>query len=244
MNNFGIIIQARMESKRLPHKVIEEIMGKTMIEHVISRCKESKLSKKTVVAIADTPLSSKLVPIIKRSNAYLYKGSLENVLDRYIKAAERFKIDPIIRITGDCPLIDPNLIDSSIKRYNSFKKPLDYFFIYGYPRGLGDIEIFSLKGLKKAASLTNDSSHLEHVFGFFSENPAIFDIKILKAPKKFYFPNLRLCVDEAPDILLIREIFSRFKKDKGLYTPKILEYLNQNPELLEINKEVKQAPLR
>jgi len=235
----GIIIQARMESKRLPGKVYKKILGKRLLEWVILRSKKSKLIKKIIVAIPDTKESSILIPLIKKNKADFYLGSLENVLLRYIKAAEKFKLDPIVRITADCPLIDPVLIDQIVKKYLNSEKKLDFLFIKDYPFGLGDIEVISLKTLKKIFRLTKNPFHLEHVVSFIAERPDLFKIKVEKAPSKLSRPNLRVCVDEPPDLVLVKKIFGHFKPREDFTTEEILEYLDKNPGASAVNKNIR-----
>lgn len=235
----GIIIQARMESKRLPGKVHKKILGKRLLEWVILRSKKSKLVEKVVVAIPDTKESSILLPLIKKSGADFYLGSLNNVLGRYIEAAEKFKLDHVVRITADCPLIDPVLIDQIVKKYLDHKNKLDFLFIRDYPFGLGDIEVISLKTLKKIFQLTKDPIHLEHVVSFISEKPGLFKIKVEKAPSKLSRPDLRVCVDEPPDLILVRKIFEHFKPREDFTTEEIVNYLNENPEILAVNKNIR-----
>ena len=240
--SLGVIIQARIESERLPGKVYKKILDKCLLEHIILRVKRAKLIKKVVVAIPDTQENSVLLPIIKKIGAEFYLGSLKNVLERYIKSAEKFQIDPIIRITADCPLIDHFLIDESVKEYKKIKKRPDYFFIEGYPRGSGDIEILTLEALKKSIKLTKNSYHLEEVMSFILGRPDLFDIKIAKASSNFLRPEFRLCVDEKPDLVLVRKIFNHFKPREYFTTKEIIKYLDKNPKLVNINKNVKQKP--
>lgn len=236
----GIIVQARMESERLPGKVYKKIFNKHLIEWVIFRVKKTKLVEKIVVAIPDTKKSSVLLPIIKKNKVDFYQGSLNNVLSRYIKTAEKFQIDTVIRITGDCPLIDPALIDQSVKRYLSFKNKPDYYFIEGYPRGLGDIEIIALNALKKSIQLTKRPYYLEHVMTFIEANPGLFKIKIEKAPAEFFRPDLRICVDEKSDLVLVKKIFKHFEPRENFSAQEIIEYLDKNHQIANINKNVKQ----
>ncbi len=235
----GIIIQARMESKRLPGKVYKKILGKHLLEWVILRSKKSKLVKKVIVAIPDTKESSILLPLIKKNKVDFYSGSLNNVLNRYIKTAEKFKLDHIVRITADCPLIDPVLIDQIVKKYLNHENKLDFIFIKDYPFGTGDIEVVSLKALKKIYRLTKDPFHLEHVISFISEKPDLFKIKVEKAPPKLSRPDLRVCVDEPPDLVLVKKIFGHFKPREDFITEEILEYLDKNPAILALNKNIR-----
>ncbi|MDP3883021.1 MAG: glycosyltransferase family protein [Candidatus Staskawiczbacteria bacterium] len=235
----GIIIQARMESRRLPGKVYEKILDKHLIEFVILRVKMSKLAKKIIVAIPDTKKSAVLVPLIKKNKVDFYSGSLDNVLDRYIKTAEKFKLDIIVRITADCPLIDPVLIDQIIEKYLNSEKRLDFLFIKDYPFGLGDIEVISLKTLKRISRLTKSPFHCEHVVSFISERPDLFRLKVEKAPPELSRPDLRVCVDEPQDLDLVKKIFTHFKPREDFTTREILEYLDKNPKVANINKDIK-----
>jgi len=237
--NLGIIIQARMESTRLPGKVYKKVLDRHLLEWSVLRCKKSKLVKKIIVAIPDTKESSVLIPIVKKSGAELFLGSLDNVLERYVKAAEEFQVDTVIRITSDCPLIDPALIDQAVRRYSSFEEKPDYFFIEGYPFGLGDIEIVKLETLKKILQLTKDPAHLEHVVAFIAERPDLFKIKTEKAPHEFLHRELRVCVDEPEDFLLVEKIIEHFGQRDDFSTNEILDYLDKNPEIAEINKKIR-----
>lgn len=235
----GIIIQARISSKRLPKKVLKIISEKYLLEWVIIRVKKSKMARKIVVAIPDTKEDLILLPIIKKNKVDFFQGSLGNVLERFIKTAKKFNIDPVIRITADCPLIDPNLIDQSIKEYSKLKTKPDYFLIEGYPFGLGDIEIIKLKALEKSLELAKNSDHLEHVVSVISENPGIFSIIVKKAPQNLFRQDIRLCVDELPDLKLVRKITENFASEKYFSTPEILKYLDGNPKIAEINKKIR-----
>lgn len=226
--SLGIIIQARMESQRLPGKVYKKIAGGRQLERVISRVKRVKSCDKIVVAIPGTEKNSVLIPLVKKSEADLYLGSLDNVLERYIGAAEEFGVDPIVRITADCPLIDPVLIDQSIEGYNNSKERLDYFFIEGYPQGLGDIEILTLSALKKTASLTTEARHLEHVVTFILENTGLFKTKIIKSAPEFYRPDLRICVDRMDDLALARKVYRHFAPRTDFTFHEIIEYLDKD----------------
>jgi len=237
--SIGIIIQARMESERLPGKMYKKILDKHLLEWVILRTKKAKLVEKIVVAIPNTEKSSVLLPLIKKQEVNFYQGSLNNVLERYLKTAEKFMIDPVIRITGDCPLIDPILIDKSIKKYLSLKDKPDYFFVKGYPFGLGDIEIIGLKALKNIFQKTKNPYHLEHMISFISDNPDLFKIRVKTASQKFFREGLRVCVDKPQDLILVKNIIKHFKPREDFTTEEILEYLDKNPKISDLNRHIK-----
>ncbi|MFA5878095.1 MAG: glycosyltransferase family protein [Candidatus Staskawiczbacteria bacterium] len=238
--SLGIIIQARMESKRLPGKVYKKILGKHLLEWVILRTQKSKLIQKIVVAIPDTEKSSVLLPVIKKSKVAFYQGSSDDVLDRYIKTAEKFQIDPVVRITADCPLIDWRIIDDAI---GIFKKGNYEYLVNdvsfgGYSPGF-DLDILFLETLKKIAKLTDEKRHKEHVITFPLEHPELFKIKYYKAPKNLYRQNYRLCVDEKPDLTLMRKVFGHFEPSEDFSAQEIIEYLDENPQVADINTEIK-----
>ncbi|MBI2054300.1 MAG: glycosyltransferase family protein [Candidatus Staskawiczbacteria bacterium] len=237
--NLGIIIQARIGSKRLLKKAYKKILGKHLLEWVVIRAKKSRLAKKVVVAIPDTKEDLIFLPLIKKNSADFFPGSLDNVLERYFKTAKKFNIDPVVRITGDCPFIDPVLIDEAIEEYLKIKKKPDYFLIEGYPFGLGDIEIISVSALEKSLKMAKDERHFEHVVSFISERPDLFKITVKKAPPGLFRQDIRLCVDELPDLKLARKVAEHFRPRMDFTTPEILEYLEKNPKTAAINRHIR-----
>jgi len=235
------IIQARIGSTRLPGKVLKKINGKSMLEQVINRVKLAKKVDKVVLAIPDTSKDDVLLKLAKGLNTVCIRGSEKNVLSRFLKAAKETKAKIIVRITGDCPLIDPRIIDRTISIFK--EESCDYLVqdvtYGGYPRGF-DTEIFFLETLTKAARLAKRDYHREHVTISIYEHPEIFKIRYYKAPKKFYRPNLRLCVDEPIDLIVVRKIFKHFKPREDFTAQEIIEYLDKNPQIAAINKDVRQ----
>lgn len=235
------IIQARVGSERFPKKVLKKINGKAMVEHVINRVRMSKKIDKIVLAIPDNFEDDVLLAIAEKLNVTCVRGSEQDVLSRYLEAAKRVKADVIVRITADCPLIDSGIIDDMLKKFE--KKECDYFLddvgYGGYSRGF-DVDIFSLEVLEKASRLADKDYQREGVTDFILENPKIFRIKHHKAPERFRRPDYRLCVDEKPDLVLVKKIFEHFKPRENFTAKEIIEYLDKNSKLVDINKNVKQ----
>lgn len=235
------IIQARVGSARLPGKVLKEINGKPMIEQVINRVKLAKKVDKVVLAIPNIPKDDILFKLAKRLNTVCIKGSEQNVLSRYLKAAKETKADVIIRITGDCPLIDAQTIDEMLDEFE--REKCDYLLndakYKGHPRGF-DVDIFFTQCLKKTAELSNKDYHKEHITTFMLEYPEMFKIKYFKTSKNLYRPNYRLCVDEILDLILVRKIFKYFAPREDFTIREIIEYLDRNPKIAAINENVKQ----
>ena len=201
------IIQARLSSQRLPGKVLMDIEGKPMLLRVIDRVKESKLIEAIVIAIPYTKESEHLTGLIQSYNFNLYAGSEFDVLDRYYNAAPKYNVDPVVRITSDCPLIDPKVIDKVIQYY------LDGNFDYvsnceDYAFGL-DVEVFSYESLKRAWNEAKEPYDREHVTTYIINHPDTFRIgkALYNIPENI--PNAHWAVDTAKDLEFVRWVYQR-----------------------------------
>lgn len=239
----GAIIQARTGSTRLPNKVLLKLQGKSVLEHVVQRVKRSKKIDKVVVATTTKKEDDRIVNICKKLNIDYFCGSEEGVLDRYFQTARLFHIDPIVRITADCPLIDPDIIDKVIDFY--YKGKYDYVSNSHpptFPDGM-DVEVFSFKSLQEAwerATLPEERG--EFVTVYILRNPQIFKIGNFLNKEDLY--SLRLTLDGKKDLILIRKIYKElYKKNKNFSLIEILELFRKRPKLLEINRNEVSHPL-
>lgn len=229
-------IQARFTSTRLPGKVLKTILGKPMLELMIERVKFSKKIDLIVIVTSDSQDDQPIVELCRNLGVDHFRGDLENVLKRFYQAAIKFKPDHIVRLTGDCPLIDPNVIDDVIDLYN------DGNYDYGtncipvtYPDGL-DVEIFSVKSLKKAYNEAVLPSHLEHISIFFEEHPEKF--KTVNLANNKDLSNLRWTVDEPEDFMFVKWIYEALYPIRNNFSMNdILDLLEKRPNLKEINKK-------
>jgi len=237
------IIQARVGSSRLPGKIIKKILGKEMIVHEIERVLNSKRIDAVVIATtsgkADDPVE-KLVLSYDNPKVVLYRGSEEDVLDRYYGAAKVCSCDVIVRVTGDCPLIDWELIDAAIEEFTGGK----YDYVSNvlpkrtYPRGL-DVEVFGFKTLEWMWKNCKKQYEREHVTAYIRENPGKYRIKNLLSGKNL--SDLRWTVDEGRDFMFVSAIYKElYPNKKNFNTKDILGLLKKKPELSGINKEVEQ----
>ncbi len=230
-----------MGSDRLPGKVLKKINGRPMLEYVINRVKLSKNLDKVILAIPSASQDDILFKLAKKLNTICIRGSEKNVLSRYLKAAKGTNTDVIIRITADAPLIDPRIIDEMLDSFE--KEKCDYLINdvrhKGHPRGF-DVDVFFTKCLEKTSKLANTDYHKEHITTFMLDHPEIFKVRYYKAPKNLCRPNYRLCVDEKLDLILIKKIFKHFRKREYFSAQEIIEYIDKNPKLADINKNVKQ----
>lgn len=232
-----VIIQARMGSTRLPGKVLKKIKGKPVLWHVVKRVEQSKLIDNVIIATTTSENDDKIVEFCQAYNIKYYRGSEENVLKRYYETAKYFNTDIILRITSDCPLIDPQIIDELLRFY--IKNDYDLVTNAGsdlsqrtYPRGF-DTEIFSYQLISTIFKKANEKYQLEHVTPYIYENNyKIFYYKNTKDYSKY-----RLTLDTKQDYELISNIYEALYNGKhDFYLEAITHFLKQNESLIEINK--------
>lgn len=244
MNRIAII-EARMKSSRLPGKVLKPILGKPMLELLVERIKQARYVDHIVIATTGSASDDPIEDLAKRLNVGCFRGSEEDVLDRVLSAARKYKADVIVEITGDCPLVEAEKIDQMLRSYQY----LDYDFIANrldgsYPPGLG-LRIFRKETLEKVDSLTKDPVDREHVTLYVWEHPELFSIYHFQNNLDPKFWGLRLTVDNEEDFVLIASIFQEiYPKNPGFGLYDIIDLLERHPELIEINKHIKDKPIR
>lgn len=232
------IIQARMGSTRLPKKVLMKINSHSMLEEVIRRTRAIKGVDGVVVATTENPKDLKIVSLCKSLKIQVFRGSEEDVLDRFYQCAKEAKADVVIRITSDCPLLDPKIVEEGLKLFLSTNA--DYVsnaIKRTYPRGL-DFEIFTFAALEKAWKEGKESTDREHVTPYIYENPQKFKILQLLSDKDY--SDYRLTVDTQIDLELVRKIYKALGKKRLFGLKEIVKFLEKNPELAKINSEVVQ----
>jgi spore coat polysaccharide biosynthesis protein SpsF len=236
-----VIIQARMGSTRLPEKIFKDIVGKPMLWHMINRLKCSKKINDVVIAIPDSALNDKLESFVKELGVNCFRGDEDDVLSRYYGAAVKFQGDIIVRLTSDCPLIDPVVTDSTIEAHLNSESDYTYKGPRGnYPRGL-DTEVFNLTVLKKIYHEATRLYEREHVTPYIYQHPELFEINVIQAVGKLKRPELRLTVDTEEDLLLVREIYRHlYQNNKIFYIEDIIDLLDLQPELMSINAHIEQ----
>ena len=234
------IIQARTGSSRLPGKVLAKLANHTVLHYVIRRCQQTRNLSSILVATTKHAADDPVASLAESLGASVYRGSENDVLKRYAEAAIREKADPIIRITADCPLIDPAVIDEMIDLY--IKYPYDYVFIEGYPRGSDGAEVLSFSSLQRTLKETSpdDTYYREHVMTYIVDHPEKFRLKIEKAPEPLRRPDLRLCVDEQADLDVVRYICGHFAPREDFTLSEIIAFLDQHPKIAALNRHVKQ----
>jgi spore coat polysaccharide biosynthesis protein SpsF len=244
-NKTAAIIQARMGSTRLPGKIMKDLKGKPVLWHVIERVKQAKNIDQIIIATTILKRDKIIFEKAQEWGVEVYRGSEDDVLKRYYDAAAENDVDTLVRITSDCPLIDPQVIDEIIKYYNDN----DYTLVTNagsdlekrtYPRGL-DTEVFSFNVLEEAFNKAEEKYQREHVTPFIYEN--YDDIYYYKNDKDL--SNYRLTLDTKEDYQLIKAIYDNLYYGKhDFYLSEIIEFLNNDKELLKLNENISQKEVK
>lgn len=228
------IIQARTGSTRLPRKVLKQILGKPMLSLQLERVKKSKLIDLVIVATTTKKEDDSIVVLTKDMGVDCFRGSEDDVLDRYYHAAKKGGADIVIRLMADCPLSDPGVIDETIEYFLKNKNKIDYTSKpINYPEGL-DVEIFSFEALEHAWKEAVLPSEREHVTPYIYNHPEIFDIQILKGCKDD-LSMMHWSVDTLEDFKFVTKIFEKLYPLNHLFSKDdILCMLRDSPELLKL----------
>ena len=235
----GAIIEARQNSTRLPSKILKNLNGKTVIERIIKSLKKIKNLDEIVVATTESNSDNELCFLLEKIKVKYFRGSEANVLSRVYNAAKNFKIDIILEVWGDCPLFDPDINEKLINIY----KKNNYDFVgcnikRTFPLGV-DGMVFSAKVLEKIKKKNLNQNDLEHVSVYIYNHPELFKLYNYEAEDpKLKRTDLRLTLDYYEDYKLIEKIYSFFKDD-GIYKlEKIIKFLDENPRIKNINKDI------
>ena len=235
------IIQARMSSTRLPGKVLMEVNGRPLLLYMIERLKGSETIAKVVVATSSDESDNPLAKFCEANGVDCYRGSLDDVLDRYYQAAVKCKCETVIRLTGDCPIIDPKVIDTVVRKFESG----GYDFVANtappenttYPEGM-DVEVFSFSALEKAWKDAKKPSDREHVTFYFWKNPGLFST--FRCDLDRNYSKYRVTVDYPMDFNVISDIITEFYPENKYYTmQEIIAFLDTHKETMGKNSGIK-----
>jgi len=229
------ILQARMSSKRLPGKVLLNINGEPMIYWQIKRILKSKSVDRLVVAISEEQTDDVLANYLGKIEQEYFRGSLDNVLDRFIKVEKIYKPEAIVRLTGDCPLVMPDLIDLLIDMF--YKKKVDYLsnvITLTFPDGL-DIEVVKSGVLEKLTTYNLSNSEKEHVTLGIRNHINLFSVSNYLNDKDL--SHYRWTVDTIQDFEFVAKVFAHFRFSEDKFTLKELEkFIDDNPGINQIKK--------
>jgi len=233
------IIEARMGSRRLPGKVIAKASGITILERLLRRLQSVPNIEDIVVATTDNPEDDVLVHLMSLLEVECYRGSENDVFGRVIEAATSVNADVVVEITGDCPLIDPILVEQMIEIY--MNNSCDYLSNCETPSYLTgmEIQVIALDALKKSYSMTKKALDREHVTLHIRKNPEIFDQIHIIAPIDLRYPNLSVTLDDKSDLEVISSVVENLEYLNPLFGCKeIIEFLKNNESIANLNKHV------
>ena len=228
------IIQARMGSTRLPGKVLKKVNNISLIEILLKRLEKSRLINKTIIATSTNKENDELVSAVRRLGVEVFRGSENDVLRRYYDAAKLYNFDTIVRITGDCPIIDPIIVDDVISLYQ--KSNVDYASNTEpptFPDGL-DVEVFSLNALKRAHKNSNKSTDREHVTQYIRTSDDFLKENLLN---KDDFSLNRWTVDTEEDLQVIKNIINHFYPNLFFSWIEAMDLKKDSPDLFMKNKK-------
>ena len=235
------IVQARMGSTRLPGKVLLDLAGKSVLARVVERLQRIDVIHEIVVATTKERRDDVIVEECYRNSVPSFRGKEDDVLDRYRQAAHLFGADVVVRITSDCPLIDPEVTAQVVRKF-LVARP-DYAsncFTRRYPRGL-DTEVMTAEALDRAWREGNQAHQRAHVTPYIYENPEKF--KLLSVTAEHDYSHHRWTVDTPEDLELLRAIYERLADKPGFLWNDVLALFDREPELAELNRKVEQKAL-
>ena len=231
----GCIIQARMGSSRLPGKALmKSDSGKPLLYYVINQLRYCSKIKNLVIATTTNQEDDEIEKFANNNSVNVFRGKEKDVLDRYFQCAKKYSFSTIVRITADCPLIDPQIVDKVIEQF--FSENCDFAtntLTRTFPIGT-DVEVFSFSALNNAWENAQLPSEREHVTPYFHNKE---NFKIINVENDKNISNLRLTVDRIEDVELIKQILNNISINP-IHLEDILELFSQKPELIEINKHI------
>lgn len=235
------IIQARMGSTRLPGKVLKDLGGETVLARVVRRTRRAILLDDVVVATSNLPEDNVIAEDCVRLGVHCFRGNHADVLDRYYEAAQFSRAEAVVRITADCPLVDPELADDTIHEF--IKDQPDYAsnsLVPGYPCGLS-VEVFTLVALRHAWREAKQSYQRAHVTPYLYENPRLF--RILSLTAEANYSRYRWTLDTDEDLATIRAVYQHFANRDTFSWREVLALMERAPEVPAMNSHVQQKAL-
>lgn len=228
------IIQTRLGSTRLPGKSLKPICGKPMLQHLIERVKASRCVEDVVIATTDKALDDPLADFVRQIGIKLFRGSEEDVLDRTYQAARHYGVEDVVRVTSDCPLLDPNVMDQVIETYMA--GGYDYVtntLRYTYPDGL-DVEVFSLNALEQAWREARIPSEREHVTPYIRTS-GLF--RLFNLEHSVDLSHHKWSVDTEDDLAFVESVLGQLPDgNESFQFSRVLQVLSQHPEIQSINQ--------
>jgi spore coat polysaccharide biosynthesis protein SpsF (cytidylyltransferase family) len=227
------IIQARMTSTRLPGKIMADLAGKPLLYHVVARAQKARTLDLVAVATTDRLTDDQVAQYCGTMGVPYFRGDEDDVLDRYYQAAKQFRADVVVRLTADCPLLDPTVIDKVVQVFCSD----DYDYVSNtikptYPDGL-DAEVFRRAALEQAWREAHLKSEREHVTPYIWKQPNLFRLRNVENEQDL--SDLRWTVDEPEDLEFVRRVYAHLGSEPSFGMMQVLALLRDRPEISKVN---------
>lgn len=233
-------VQVRMGSSRLPGKTMLEIAGKPLLGHLLDRLSHSKQLDGVVVATAEGSENDIIDAYCRSRRIHCYRGSENDVLERMLRALRSVNATVGVEVFGDCPLIDPGIVDGMIDNFVSAKGALDFIsndLKTTYPPGM-EVEVFKVSALADSAARTSDSDMREHGTLFIRQHPELYRLRSVEAPPHHQYPELELEVDSAEDVPVITAILEHFHGRPTFSLDDIITFMEEHSDLAALNSNV------
>ena len=229
-----------MTSSRLPGKVLLPALGKPLLHHLVKRLRSVASLDEIVLATSVNGTDDVLETFAEKEGIGCFRGSENDVMKRVIDAAESARVDVVVEITGDCPIIDPQLVEQTIRMFKAHDAAyVSNAHIRSYPDGM-DVQVYRLEVLKRSASMTTAALDHEHVTLHIRNHPDLFPHVHLVAPPETYWPELGLTLDEPADYELLKRIIEHFGEENPLFSClDTVRLLRTNPSWIAINQSVR-----
>jgi len=233
-----------MTSTRLPGKVLKKVLDKPLLEYQVERLKRSKRLDEIVIATTVNETDNPIVELAKQLGIKVFRGSEEDVLSRYYQAAIQNETDIIVRLTSDCPVIDPKVVDDVIQYFLDHQDQFDYVsntLTRTYPRGM-DTEVFSFKVLKESHDEAKEKLEREHVTPFIYQRPSRYSVGSVKYSKDM--SSYRWTVDTLEDFELIQLMIENlYPKDSQFTLEDAITLLEEHPDWAKMNQMIEQKKI-
>ncbi|WP_150271182.1 cytidylyltransferase domain-containing protein [Paenibacillus tepidiphilus] len=236
------IIQARMLSTRLPGKIMKQVVNKPLLEYQINQLRRAKTIDQLVIATTTNAAEQPIIDLCTRLSVDYFRGPEEDVLSRYYEAACHYGAETVVRLTSDCPLLDPAVVDEAVSEFLSNPEAYDYVsntLERTYPRGY-DVEVFSMKVLEQAYKHAAQPAEREHVTPYLYQHPELFRLGQVKQVNDF--SSYRITVDTKEDFELIARLITALsgKGTEQFTLDAVVSILQEHPEWASINAHIEQ----
>jgi spore coat polysaccharide biosynthesis protein SpsF len=236
---YGVVVQARMSSTRLPGKVLMDVEGKPMLQRQIERLRAGVGDLPVIMATSEAPSDEPIEALCRRLGTPCFRGPLNDVMLRFIQCAKQHGLTHFVRVGGDDPLIDPDCCKELVRRHK--EEPCDFMYASnrdGWPFGCA-AELISVAALERIHAATREPLYLEHTIPYFFHHPGEFEMLRVRAPAALNRPDWAFTVDYPEDLELVRRVFRELRSEGEHFSlSRVIRLIEEKPEIREINRHL------